>query len=930
MKRFRSEKAFTLVEMSVVLSVVALVGSLLVGGVVTANNNRVSADILEFFDKEIEQANENFKIEPQQVLNNEPIRPEPYQDMQYSNLTGSVPGFQYSGYYTEELEPNSAINTADAKYMLQISFEQEADISQEKKVEGFARQLTSYEMKAVVVELVDKKYDFDHPLLERSYKGISVEGQLDWDKEKDKAVTFNVVDEDEKPATIYNYTTGEKDENSLKVMYAEGDQFYSQKVSVIETKSDSDGGSDKPNKAFVGWTDTAGEKDVIPLGTKIDKAMDVYAIFSEYRVEFQLKEGQQFNPDLGLDNKNYFVEGSFSDFPDGKATIGSLAKDDKAKEQTLKDLLGAAESQVIQAGYEFRGWRDAVTKNPISQSLDGKGIETVLLEEDPYLQLEPVMERIEADKVSPLQLRLNLTDYQVDGRKFFLYGITDMEYKVVYDEDAKTLGVKQTEYNTWNKNREKVSETEFTLGDSYLSIVDENGKEHSDFEQYFKEMMSSGSKYIVLDRVQLTVKAPVFSSKEYLNAPEADKDKVYFNNILVTAEQLKKLDADGNFSADKMKYQSQNADGVVSTLPMDEESSKALNSQLLEWYGENKNNFAQVEVLNVAGSFKYTHNGEASVYQKRKWITVQNESKLKYGSREISYDLVVPLSLLHSPEWFWPVNIKCGLGVDGNNQIYIELNGDIPAGPHGGYYPLFDNGPVRIKTGIPYQETYDGQTIYNRISTINVTADIEQGGRFGWTVQSQPYIIEGNGPEDGEWFPSEKEFKEEYGEDANMKVVGVPDVNAIGDTNSVWGGCNAAGFSYKYCWVNSSDVAHKLKTDSGLYDSRPVLTTNPTNANVKRKVQTNSYAALYPGKTDIPGLSYSGTWFWTGDKEKKFEEAYLGEKFNEKWSDARNNNVVVVGVTDEGTSQVEKNWYSFNFDGGTIKYTTLPANFVCK
>ena len=62
MKRFTSEKAFTLVEMSVVLSVVALIGSLLVGGVVTVNNNRVSADVLEFFDKEIEEANENFKL----------------------------------------------------------------------------------------------------------------------------------------------------------------------------------------------------------------------------------------------------------------------------------------------------------------------------------------------------------------------------------------------------------------------------------------------------------------------------------------------------------------------------------------------------------------------------------------------------------------------------------------------------------------------------------------------------------------------------------------------------------------------------------------------------------------------------------------------------------------------------------------------------
>ena len=133
MKRFTSEKAFTLVEMSVVLSVVALIGSLLVGGVVTVNNNRVSADVLEFFDKEIEEANENFKLEPQKVLKQAIDRPEPYLSMSYSTLGNQTPGFQYTGYYAEDLTPQSGSTTGFAKYQLIVRFEQEFETAASKE-----------------------------------------------------------------------------------------------------------------------------------------------------------------------------------------------------------------------------------------------------------------------------------------------------------------------------------------------------------------------------------------------------------------------------------------------------------------------------------------------------------------------------------------------------------------------------------------------------------------------------------------------------------------------------------------------------------------------------------------------------------------------------------------------------------------------------
>ena len=291
MKRFKSEKAFTLVEMSVVLSVVALIGSLLVGGVVTVNNNRVSADVLEFFDKEIEEANENFKLEPQKVLKQAIDRPEPYLSMSYSTLGNQTPGFQYTGYYAEDLTPQSGSTTGLAKYQLIVRFEQEFETAASKanEVEGFSRNILSFHMKAMVVELVgegtDQKYDYDNPMLERVYRGISVDvDEVDLNKEKDITVTYKIKNEDQN-AVISNLSTGTNAENTLEVKFAKGDHFYSQKVTAASENG----------KAFVGWAENPTSRDIIPAGQKITGAMTVYAVYSEYRLVFHLGEGKKLS-----------------------------------------------------------------------------------------------------------------------------------------------------------------------------------------------------------------------------------------------------------------------------------------------------------------------------------------------------------------------------------------------------------------------------------------------------------------------------------------------------------------------------------------------------------------------------------------------------------------------------------------------------------
>lgn len=753
MKRFKSEKAFTLVEMSVVLSVVALVGTLLVGGVVTTNNNRASADVLEFFDKEIETANENFKIEPQAVLNNEPVRPEPYQNMQYSNLTGSVPGFQYSGFYTENLDPQNVVTTGAAKYMLQITFEQETDITRQKEVEGFDRQLTSYEMKAAVVELVDGKYDFEKPLLERSYKGISVEGELEGNKEKDTKVSYKVVNPDERPATIYNYSTGDSQENELDAMFANGDEFYSQKVAVVEAGSDPDG-EDQPAKAFVGWGTESNSRDVIPNDAKVTGEMNVYAVFAEYRVEFQLKPGQQFDPSVVPENptENYFVEGAFSDHPEGTTTIGEIAEDEGAK-TTIETLLGEAESQVIQAGYKFLGWRDAVTKDPISTSLGGKGIDTVLQEGDPYLQLEAVMEKRDPDASLKLNLKLNLSDHKIGDRKFFLYGTSNMDYKVVFD-DEKGLGVQQTEYNTWNGKTEQVSEETFYLGGDKLKLEFTDASDGKvDSAASLEELLKNyAGKYVEVSSVKVTVTAPTFNSESYRNEPEATRDKVYYNGVRVTNEQLKSLDVSGTFPSDKMKYQTKDLDGAETNLPMDEETNNALNEKLLSSYGQDKTQ-AQVKVYNVSGGISHNKGNGSSVTTRTEKIEVKipgTPEKKVYGDRTgITYKIVVPLTLLNgNPQNGGTMNkpnVQISVGVNNEGNIYISVGGTIGVG---GYPLYYGGGGDTFDTGIKYKDTYNGQTIYNRITTVQVATD-ETADRY--TLSSSLNIIPGNGVTSTTW-----------------------------------------------------------------------------------------------------------------------------------------------------------------------------------
>lgn len=927
MKRFTSEKAFTLVEMSVVLSVVALIGTLLVGGVVTANNNRVEAGVLEFFDKEIEKANENFKLEPQKILDVAVDRPEPYLSMHKSDLESTTPGLQYTGYYTENLIQQSGAITGTAKYQLLIRFEQEEGM--EKEVDGFSRSLLSFKMSAMVLELTDSGYDYDNPLLERSYKGISVEGSIPATSKESFTVTYNIKTED-RDSVINNWTKGTKGTNTLTSEFGRGDSFYSQNVLVTSTDSD---------KAFVGWALDSNSREIIPADKKVTEDMTVWAVFSEYRLEFRLQEGQQFNTSVIQapgNTENYFIERKFSEFPEGQTTIEKIPNTEQDKEIVRKLLEDEAKTQVIQAGYIFKGWRNAVTKQPVSKSLDGKGLATVLTEDDPYLQLEAVMEKIKADETRELKLSLDLTNYTVDNnRKFFLYGITDLEYGFTYDENEKTLKLVQTEYNTWNNTREEVSKTTFKIGDGYLSIADEKSNVTDSLESYIKDLMTSyEGQYVVLDRVSLTVKAPKFDSSSYRNVSgNAEKEKVYWadTNQEISDKQLVFLDAGDFLASESMKYQTKTLDDQVTNLPLDQASYDALNKQLLSWYGEDTANRGQVEIYN-AGQVGYYNTNGSSVYTTTKIIESKTEMQVRYGSREITYELLVPLSLLNNTQPFSAANISLGVGVNSNKNIYISVSGT----QGGGGVSLFNFGlTYQVDTGIPYKEYFEGQQIYNRISTIRISADVES---TRYNVSSEVSVISGNGPTSKGWF-DDQTLNEEYETWTNSKIKAVKDWynKAANDPSyTVYTGCQGLRIQPEYCktsWVGSSVFKQFHK---GIWDE-PLIKTNPNKADSPYVMYT-SYRGTK--ETYVPYKEYSGDWLW-GDGIKRemladFEASggnLTDINFEEKWNTGMNNRVTIAGVIPGESTKSEVTCYSFNnkdTNDQSIIYTSLPEGFVCR
>ena len=952
MKRFTSEKAFTLVEMSVVLSVVALIGSLLVGGVVTVNNNRVSADVLEFFDKEIEEANENFKLEPQKVLKQAIDRPEPYLSMSYSTLGNQTPGFQYTGYYAEDLTPQSGSTTGLAKYQLIVRFEQEFETAASKadEVEGFSRNLLSFQMKAMVVELVgegtEQKYDYDNPMLERVYRGISVDvDEVELNKEKDITVIYKIKEEDQN-AVISNLSTSTTAENTLEVKFAKGDHFYSQKVTAV-----SDSG-----KAFVGWAADSTSRDIIPAGQKITGDMTVYAVFSEYRLEFQLAEGQQFSTSVipsPNNKKNYYIEREFADFPGEETTIGEIPDTPEQKLVVQKLLEDAPAGQVLQVGYTFKGWQNAVTKQPISKSLGGDGLATVLTKDDPYLQLEAVMEKIDkADKTQPLELNLDLTNYQDGGRKFFIYDITDLEYAFSYDDNRDTLKLVQKEYNTWDGERELVSTEEFVLEeDSCLSIVGEDNTRWTDFKAYIQDLMKEGL-YIQLDRIELTVNAPKFDSSTYRNATgNVEKDKVYLadTNVVVTDKQLASLDASAFQEYDKMKYQTMALDEQVTELPLDEASYDALNEDLLSWYEGNTTNNGQVEILNMAASIELGAGNDTGVYTTEYSKYVSTTKKELIGSKEISFQMVVPISLVdRGAHASGEDNYKLWVreGVDESGYIFLQIRGQSkPTYSTGAWTELYryDSDSEfweTIKTGIPYKDTYTDSngtyTVYNRISTVDVIGDIAEKW---YTVLPDVGILSGNGPTEDGWFPKETGLNEVY-DNNNVKIKAVK-VQWQGDLEAKlmeWGYCR--NVNRPYCEPYDPGGMH-LQLNRGLYDVRPVPITNYQYEDaiyiLSSSYDENITESDIHWGNKIPYVAYTGSAYWTDSELKEALRTNLtnkggdSAKFNSIWSQTTKKQIMIgSNATHVSNETIKMTRYSFNYSKGDSGYTSLPGKFVCK
>lgn len=713
-------------------------------------------------------------------------------------------------------------------------------------------------------------------------------------------MTYHAITGEVTSATILNYMTGQTAENTMTVVFTTGDDFGSQRVGVKEHE----GG----DKTFIGWATDPSSREVISSWTKVTADTNVYAVYSDYRVEFQLQKGQQFSPSVVAPNphdENYFVEKEFEEGEE-QTTIREMIQGNGDAERIVTALLGEPNGQVIDDGYEFKGWRDAITKNPISKNLGGPGLDAVLKKDGSYLQLEAVMEEIEVDKTDTLTLELDLSNLIENGRKFYVYGISDLDYKVTFvDKDGqKQLAVQMKETTSWKGDTQSVNRT-FTVGDGKLMIKDGNGNTYTNTAEYFEKLMKGQpGKYIVLKDISLRVKAPSFNSGEYRGVAETQRDNVTFNGVKVTDKELQSLDA-GSSTNGLMEYKTATADGIEVNFPMDEEKHEELQAWLLNLYGQHKDSWAQLTLQNV-GSITHTDTKNSSVTSRRKEVVSTTQPTLGFATREISVRIVIPMSFLQEMHTRWKsFEYKASLGVE-NNKIYVRFDATA-----NGLFNLYERSSYeKIDTGIPYTETikYNGKsyTITNRIQTIEIQPDtVESRARF--EVEPEVTLQDGmyNSITNGDSLKKIRAVEIEGGTR--------PRVNEAHPNN--W-----------YSLEHGSHIFRIFKP--GFYGG--------VTAEMKTGQTTGEYIlqTSYPNSTRMHVGSYTGEDSWDTSLKNSLRESFIkgngnGTAFDDAWQWAQQNGLMITYVMPGKSTTSYVNISTFNFTGSEQNYTSLPLGFVC-
>ena len=757
----KSDKGFTLLEMVISIGIVAVIGTVIVSSVLTANANTEKANVIEFMDHITTQAKENFKAHPEAVLSNASADPIfPYAGMVYTMYSEN--DIRYEAEYTAGLQRVTS-GVTDSKYRMEIQFRG----TDKSTTAGFAFKIKTYKMKVLVKEkkngvelnepIYDKEYTFDKVTLGDFIDSTPVNPDV-----------THIVTFENDGGKITDPLTSNVINNAYQKNYSHNQPFGLPSTVPYLTKDD---------YLFIGWKADQTSKQLIQPSYLIQNAQTVYPYLlensdtaKEYRVEFYVTPNQRFQIEGITDDevsKPYVIQKSF---PVTKGVV-KIADFGEVASKFF------SEGAVRENGKEFKYWVNAAGERVSEQSVLNNQ-NTVLY---PYFEdLKGDMEEISLD------FKLDLTtvdagNNQVNAketRKYAIFPFTKMEYELQYDKNSDSFTLIQTEiYNgedqTGIKKGDVLSKKEFKTGKSNSFYFVHGGKRYDDISSYIYHTLLDSNHRFDITSINVEVNAPEFDLGDYYKLTFTDTLKMKAGDADVPLDET---------SAKKLLQSNQKPiftykESDEGTHPLfNEDDVKELNERIYE-ISDGKGS----SIIN-SGNVNYAQNGKATYTTRTVETlipggTVEKKVELR---REYGIKVYLPVALLNFTGSSTSTTTLDAKVYEKNNQIMIDFNLKYPNGNS-----ALNPSTLTLNTKIPYkQNTVDG-TIYNHIDILNFSPDANGYGiNVNSIKQENKYLTFinmagfGYGAAVKGWYPQEavdrfSEYRDQeiYGYDGKREMV---------------------------------------------------------------------------------------------------------------------------------------------------------------
>lgn len=758
----KSDKGFTLLEMVISIGIVAVIGTVIVSSVLTANANTEKANVIEFMDHITTQAKENFKAHPEAVLSNASVDPIfPYAGMVYTMLSEN--DIKYEAEYTAGLQRVTSGVLDDSKYRMEIQFKG----TDKTATAGFAFKIKTYKMKVLVKEkkngveldepIYDKEYTFDKVTLGNFIDSTPV----------DPDVTHIVTFENE-GGKITDPLTSNVINSAYQKNYSHNQPFGLPSTVPYLTKDD---------HLFIGWKADQTSKQLIQPSYLIQNAQTVYPYLlensdtaKEYRVEFYVTPNQRFQIE-GITgdevSKPYVIQKTF---PVTKGVV-KIVDFGEAVNKFF------AEGAVRENGKEFKYWVNAEGERVNEQSVLTNQ-NTVLY---PYFEdLKGDMEEISLD------FKLDLTTVDAgnnqvntkETRKYAIFPFTKMEYELQYDKNSDSFTLIQTEiYNgedqTSVKKGDVLSTKEFKTGKSNSFYFVHDGKRYDTISSYISNTLLDSSHRFDITSINLEVNAPEFELGDYYKLTFADTLKMKAGSADVSLDEASAKEL---FQSNQKPIFTYKASDEGTHPLFSAEDVQELNERIYE-ISDGKGS----SIIN-SGNVNFTQNGKATYTTRTVETlipggTVEKKVELR---REYGIKVYLPVDVLNFTGSSSSTTTLDARVYVKNNQIMIDFNLKYPNGKS-----ALNPSTLTLNTSIPYKVNTDDGPIYNHIDILNFSPDangykinvnsIKQDNPYRTTINMTGL---GYGAAVTGWYPQEavdrfSEYRDQeiYGYDGKREMV---------------------------------------------------------------------------------------------------------------------------------------------------------------